>query len=1274
MARHARLIAAALATSAMGVVPGFAQTGLPEPVQGGTSAQTFPGTGGAAPTGQEGAVSTLLEQAHYWRLQNRPELVLRTLERVLIVDPRNVDALAGAAQSQAQLGNRQAAEGYLGRLRHVVPNDPRLSDIDITVRAQTVDQGALAEARRLGQSGRAAEAAQRYRELFRGAAPPDAYAQEYYATLAGTDQGYAEAREGLARLIQRAPGDTRLQLAYAQVLTYRDTTRGEGIGRLRQLGANPEVNTAATAAWRQALLWQGPSREMTPELQAFLQRFPNDAQVAAKLNEAQNPPSGPPDESGMSRIRGFEQLNAGRLREAQREFETAVGRNAEDADATGGLGLVRLREGKFGEARILLERAVRLAPEKRDQWQRALDGAAYASEVATARSQLQAGSLDAAERSLRRATVRDSGDRADADALLGDLALRRGDMAGAEARYRAALARRPNLGAAASGLYEVLQQQGRFAEAEDLQRRAGNAMSGGDAGAGRANAIRTEAQRTTDPATAIAMLRQAQQLDPASPWIRLDLARLLARQGRTAEARDALEGPAATSPDSLYAAALFADEDSRPADAASLMSRIPVRLRSNDMNRLLTRAKVAVDVQRATGLWRSGQRIEARAALFAIAGRPDPTGASGQLAVRALGQLNDPAGAAEAGRTAMAANARAAPAAKLGLAGALLTAGAEQEAIQLARTVETLPNLTGEERRQSVALQSGLAARVADRLNEQGDQAAAYEALAPVLARDPANPVANLALARLYQGANQPQQASLVAEGVLQADPRSMDARFAAVDAAIAGRDWQRAEALLVEARALNPNEPRVPLLEARLARASGNTARALRALEMAAQQRRAQVIAEPTLAAGAYGTQVDPVSANPFRRPGRPGASSGPLAQAGDPLASEIQRELVAVREETTARLQGGMGFRSRTGTSGLDRLDEYSAPIDASIGAGRLGGRLTATMTPVSISTGKLDNGTADSLRSFGSNALSIASNTTNIAAATRERLTPRDTTASGLGLGLGYTRSGVTVDVGTSPVGFRQQHVLGGIELAPALSNSLRLRLTAEQRSVTDSLLSWSGARDTTSGRTWGGVVRTGGRAQLEYAAGPVGLYLGGGYYNFSGENTARNSRYEAGAGMSYQVWREPEDELQAGLDIVYFAYDKNQRLFTFGNGGYFSPQNYFALNLPVDWRGRNGNLSYRLGGTIGYQNYREDSAKYFPNDPAAQAQLEASLSSDSTGRSMQPARSESGIAGGVRGDIEYSVTPNLRIGALLRYDRTANWNETRGLFFARYRFDR
>ena len=1250
MTARGRLFAAALTAAAL---PGTAL------------AQAQPLPGPASSAGQESAVAALLEQANYWRLQNRPELVLRTLERVLVVDPRNVDALAGASQAQAALGNRAQAEGYLARLRQLAPADPRLNETDITVRAATVDQGALAEARRLGQSGRAAEAIQRYRELFRGGTPPDAYAQEYYSTLAGTEGGYAEARSGLQRLVERSPDNGRLALAYAQLLTYRDPTRGDGIARLRSLAANPELSTAANAAWRQALLWQGANPALVPELQAFLERFPADAAVAQKLAEAQNPPSGPPDESGLSRIRGFEQLNNNRLREAQREFEASITRNPEDAEATGGLGLVRLREGRFGEARTLLERAIRLAPDKREQWQRALDGAGYAADLQVARGQLQAGNLDAAEQSLRRATARDTGDRADADALLGDLALRRGDLAGAEARYRAALGRRPNLGAAATGLYEVLQQQGRFAEAEDLQRRSTALSVSGDAGAQRAAQLRTEAQRAADPVSAIALLRAAQQADPASPWIRLDLARLLQRQGRRTEAQQVAESPN-NSPEGLYAQALFASEDGRPAEVAGLINRIPVRLRNADMNRLLARSRVDDDVQRAVQLWRNGRRAEARAGLFAIAGRPDPTGSAGELAVRAFGTLNDAAGAAEAGRTATAANPRASATARLALASAMLAAGAEQEAVALARQVEQQPGLSGEERRQSLSLQAGLAIRASDRLNEQGDQAGAFDALAPVLARDPRSVPANLALARLYQGANQPREAAEIAEGVLRAEPASLDARFAAVDAAIGARDWGKAEALLLEARAFNGNDPRVALLEARLARAAGNSARALRALEVAAETRRAQVGTPAAQQGGGGALLADGGFDNPFRRLSRSGAVGGPIGTGADPLSNEIQQELAAVREETAARIQGGIGFRTRSGTAGTGRLQEFSAPVDASIGAGSLGGRITASITPVQIGSDKLDTTTTDNVRSYGSNALALSGTTTQLQ---RDRLAPRDTNASGVGVGLAYARSNLAVDVGTTPIGFRQQNVVGGLEFAPSIANGIRLRLTGEQRAVTDSLLSWAGARDPLTNRTWGGVVRTGGRGQVEFGAGPTSIYLGGGYSSFTGANVARNNRYEFGAGLSYTVWRRPEDELQAGLDIVYFSYDKNQRLFTLGNGGYFSPQSYFAVNLPVDWRGRSGDLAWRLGGTVGYQTYREDSASFFPRDSAAQSALAASGAV-----ATQAARSESGVVGGVRGDLEYSLSPNLRIGGLLRYDRSATWNEARGVLFARYRFDR
>lgn len=1223
-------------------------------------------------------IQALLDQANYWRLQNRPELVVRTLERVLAVDPSNADALAGAAQAQAQIGNRSAAEGYLARLRQAAPQDPRVSETDINVRAATVDQGALAEARRLGQAGRTAESIARYRELFRGNQPPDNYAVEFYQTLAGTEGGYTEARDGLARLARRFPTDQRLGLAYAQVLTFRDETRSQGIDRLRELAQNPEVANTAVAAWRQAVLWQGANRASVPQLEAFLQRFPNDTVVAQRLEESRSAQAGGPDPASEGRIRAFESLSAGRLPDATRGFEAAIQANPNDADALGGLGVVRLRQGRFADARQLLERAIAANPESRAQWEDALNGASYAAELASARAALARGDLATAETNLRRAINRNTPDRADAEALLGDLALRRGDLAGAEQRYRAALARRPNLGAAASGLFEVLNQQGRFAEAEQLRARMGSAFGGGSPETQRAYALRAEAARASDPGQAAALLTQAVQTDPSNPWARLDLARIYARFGRAAEGRQIAEGPVLSgggSPDQLHAAALYANDDGRPEDALRYLSGIPVRLRSPDMNRLLQSARTEQEARQGTALYRAGRRGEARAALTAIAARPDPTGSSAASAIRAMGRANDRVGAAEAGRAYIAANPSAGAQARLAVAGALLSAGAAAEAAALSRSLEVAPNLSAEDRRQAAALSTGLAIQTSDQLNLRGDQAAAFDVLAPALQRDPGSVPANLALARLYQGAGQPQQARQITEGILQRDPRNIDARVGSIEAAIAARDFARAEALLVEARALNPGDPRVALTEARIARASGNSSRALRALELAAEQRRAQgIVADvPTAEPAAGGFD------NPFRRLSRAGALGGASMGQSDPLSNEIARELSQVREETALRIQGGIGFRSRSGSAGFDRLDEYSAPIDTSFSVPGAGGRATLSVTPVSISSGQLDSTSIDSLRRYGSNALSQdlrqqIGASTQISAATRDRYAPRDTNASGAGLGLAYSRGSFNVDIGSSPVGFRRQNILGGIEIAPAITDNFRVRLIAEQRAVTDSLLSWSGVRDPNSGTTWGGVVRSGGRLQLEYVTGPVGVYLMGGYSAFTGSNVARNHRYEAGAGVQYTVWRLPNEELTTGVDAVFFAYDNNQRLFTLGNGGYFSPQSYFAVNIPVDWRARSGNFAWRLGGTVGYQSFREDSAKYFPRDAGLQTQLEQTLTSDTTLRAIQAGRSESGIIGGVRADIEYSVSSSLRLGALLRYERTANWEEARGLLYARYRFDR
>ncbi len=1187
-----------------------------------------------------GAVSILLRQAENWLRQDRPDLAALSVERALNADPRNAEALALSARIETMRGNREAAGRAVARLRDSGASPEQVSAAEGALRASQVDRNALEDARRLSNEGRPAEAAARWRALF-GSTPPAPFALEYYQALAAAPATAEEGRRGLDRL---AASDPRAALSVAQALTFQEGTRAEGVRRLQALADRPEVAGDARAAWRQALSWSAGDPAFAPAVEAYLRRFPEDTELRARAMMAR------PDPSAAARQAGFQALEAGAARDAARRFEAVLAERPDDADALGGLGLVRLREGRAAEARGLLERAIAANPAGRANWQRALDGALFTEELAEGRAALRANRLDAAEDAGRRALSRQAEDTTDAEVLLGEVALRRNDATAAEQRFRTALARRPGFAPAQQGLNAALRAQGRLAELPRGATPTGAAAP--------LTGLRAEAARATDPGVQVALLRSALESNPADPWLRLDLARALRRAGRLGEARAvAEEGARAGGADALYAAALFAEEDGRPGDAEAFLNRIPAGARSADAQRLATRLRAQRDVASAALTLRAGGP-EARTALLTLATRPDPTGATGAAVIRVFGDANDPFGAAEAARIAVAANRSAGTTHRLAIAGALLGAGLDAEAQGLLAGAESAGNLTPDQRRAIAQLRAGLAVREADRLNNAGNQAGGFEALRPVLSGDPANPEANLALARLFQGARQPAEALRVAEAVLARDPRSTEARAAAVQAAISAGDRQRAEALLREAQALAPRDSRTLLLEARVARGFGDEPRARQLLEQAQAQRQAELGLPALPQAGAPLPSLAGPLENPFAR-GAARTAAAPQPLPSDRVAREIAQELALTREETAPTGTLLATGRIRSGSAGLDRLQEFGGGAEGSVAAPGIGGRLTARLQSVTLQSGSL-GGDAATLNRFGSNAATGASGRPN-------------GDASGAIVALSYARGdGLRAELGTSPIGFRQTTVLGALEVAPRLTDSLRLRVLGERRSVSDSVLSYAGLKDGTTGAFWGGVTRSGGRAQLEFPVGAGGFYVGGGYAQYLGTNVQDNTRIEAGAGFSYPVIRAQGTELLAGVDLVYFGFDRNLRGFTLGHGGYFSPQQYFAVNIPLDYRGRSGNVAWRLGGSVGYGTYREDSAPLYPTDAGLQRAVEARARTDATVQARLPERTRSGVVTGVRGELDVNLTPDLSLLGAVRFDKAPQFDETQVTLRMRNRF--
>ncbi|WP_159997700.1 tetratricopeptide repeat protein [Roseomonas sp. 18066] len=841
------------------LVPGQAMPATPLYGQNGGPAPPVIGAPGAPAGSRDNATSLLLDQASYWQAQNRPEAALQSLERLLRIQPNDTRALAMAVQVAASAGETDQAEAYLARLNAVAPNSPDVARAQSAMRVTGVDQSGIVEARRLVQAGRGAEALQAYRTAFGSNEVPDTFAVEYYQTQAGLSaDDFREARRGLAAALARQPDNTRMKLALAQVLTFRETTRAQGIEELQALSRQPQTATAARAAWRQALLWLGPGGEATAAIEVYRAAYPGDAEIEARYNEVRTFGQDPTYEFRQG---AFEALNAKRFAEAEAGFTAALEKNPEDVDSILGMSILRRLQKRDADWRALMARGVALAPDRESEFRRALGldtvaggprggGGGTGRIVMTpnmlARQAIQRGRYDEAEQQAQRSLQRGSeAERAEATIILAQVALQRGEWPAAEEGFREALRRRPTSREAQGGLYTTLERQGRSAEADAMAQATGFVPPRGFAQA-RSAGFRQAAEREGNPVRAIALLRQAVQVAPEDAWATHDLIRLLRLQGETAEA-DSLERDLAARSDreSLFAAALLAQSEERDRDVVDRVGRIPASQRNADLRKMLEGATIRVEVVQ----WEAQLPSPAATrSLLAIAARPDASGQTGAAVVRAFGRQKMGREAIAAARTAANSGRTLSLEARLALAGALLEAKQREDAATLMAGLENA-QMTAEEREQYMGMRAALIAATADEYSEAGQYAQANTMLLQALQTDQDRPALLLALARLRLQSGYRQEGQQIAEGVLAREPNRLEAIMTAGEAALSLRQWQRADELISFGQRQAPSNVQLYMMEARSARAQSDTRRAQRALTVAQRLRIGQLQQQSSIA-----------------------------------------------------------------------------------------------------------------------------------------------------------------------------------------------------------------------------------------------------------------------------------------------------------------------------------------------------------------------------------------------------------------------------------------
>lgn len=231
-------------------------------------------------------------------------------------------------------------------------------------------------------------------------------------------------------------------------------------------------------------------------------------------------------------------------------------------------------------------------------------------------------------------------------------------------------------------------------------------------------------------------------------------------------------------------------------------------------------------------------------------------------------------------------------------------------------------------------------------------------------------------------------------------------------------------------------------------------------------------------------------------------------------------------------------------------------------------------------------------------------------------------RDATAQrGFALGLGVETDRWRVDIGTSPRAFAGSSVVGSLAVSGGWPGG-SWSADVSRRPVTSSLVSYAGGRDPVSDRVWGAVRETSLGARLAHDWGRWDAFVSPRYSRYAGTHVPDNHRWALRTGGDWLAWDRGWSTLFIGARATYWAYDNNQRFYTFGHGGYYSPQQYLSLGLPVlDLRGRFGATAWQLRGGLSYSISDEDTVPLFPTDPGLQTAAAVFVDPVNTGGSGQ-----------------------------------------------------
>ena len=391
--------------------------------------------------------------------------------------------------------------------------------------------------------------------------------------------------------------------------------------------------------------------------------------------------------------------------------------------------------------------------------------------------------------------------------------------------------------------------------------------------------------------------------------------------------------------------------------------------------------------------------------------------------------------------------------------------------------------------------------------------------------------------------------------------------------------------------------------------------------------------------------------------------------------LASSLRSDVDELyqRQNPTVHLYTDYGWRSDKASAGTSDTDTRTTILQLDLPIADGTGFVRAEQLSMDAGQFKAD---PDGLvrENYGTCAVAVNRKGTN--GPNFSGCDDRSQSANGTMMAAGWKNEVWNVDIGRTPDTFKVPNWLGGVAYSSKIA-SVGWTLTGSRRPLSNSILSYAGATDPNTGVTWGGVTSNGLTLSLSHDEGGVdGVWASLGQHWLRGKNVEDNHKSTAMAGYYYRLVERADERMRTGLTLMYWGYDKDLSEYTLGQGGYYSPQKYYSIGVPLNYAFRTPNWSVSLESSVSWSYSKSDANDLYPlsglNDKILQVvDQEGYKLADPLGQTS--GGSSTGIGYRLQGLVERRLTDNLVLGGGLLYQHSEGYAPSRAMLYLRYTFD-